>query len=87
MKFVWFGILIIIVGLGFLGKREARNVSGAPPRDERTETDSRVPTPVGIPNGPPPQPAEARPPHLLSLPPDLTKPRTGPANHAPRRDP
>jgi hypothetical protein len=61
MKFVWFGILALIVGLGFLGKREARNVSGAPPRHELTETDSRVPTPVGIPHGSPSQPAEARP--------------------------
>ena len=60
MKFVWFGILVVTVVLGFLGKREARNVSGAPPRHEATETDARIPTPVGIPNGSP-SPAEARP--------------------------
>jgi len=67
MKFVWFGILIIMVGLGFFAKREARNVSGAPPQSEVTETESRVPTPVGIPNGSQSQPAAARLPHSDDL--------------------
>jgi hypothetical protein len=69
MKFVWLGILIVIVGIGFLGKRGARNVSGVPPQPQVTETENRVPTPVGIPSGPPSLPAAARPP----TPPDLSQ--------------
>jgi hypothetical protein len=61
MKFVWLSILIVLIGLSFFGKREARIVSGAPPQGERNEADSRVPTPVGIPYGSPSHPAEARP--------------------------
>jgi hypothetical protein len=73
MKFVWFGILIIIVGIGFLGKRGVRNVSGAPPQAQVTETENRVPTPVGIPAGPPAPPAAARPPTTPDLTPRLER--------------
>ncbi len=54
MKFVCFGIIIFIVAIGFLGKREDRNVSGAPPSPEATETATRIPTPVGVPSESPP---------------------------------
>ncbi len=50
MKFVGFGILIIIVAVGFLWKREDRNVSVAPPLPQATEAASRIPTTVGVPS-------------------------------------
>ncbi len=50
MKFVGFAILIIIIAVGFLWKREDRNVSGAPPLPKATVTAPRIPTTVGVPS-------------------------------------
>jgi hypothetical protein len=64
MKFFWFGIFILIVGIGFFWKREARNVSAAPPASEATVTAPKIPTAVGIPSGsPPPSVASKQPTH------------------------
>lgn len=61
MKFVWFGIFIFIVGVGFFWKREARHVSGAPPVPEETASAPRIPTPVGVPSGPSPHSVSTSP--------------------------
>jgi hypothetical protein len=73
MKFVWIAIFFVIAGIGFLGKRGARNASGAPPQPQVTETASRIPTPVGIPSEAPSLPATARPPTTDDLPQRLEK--------------
>jgi hypothetical protein len=61
MKLVWFGIFIFTLGIGFFWKREARNVSGAPPVSPAADTNSQIPTAVGIPSGSP-SPSSSRPP-------------------------
>ncbi|HET9241675.1 MAG TPA: hypothetical protein VFO10_30690 [Oligoflexus sp.] len=74
MKFVGLAIFIVVIAaIGFWGKREARNVSGSPPKPQVIETESRVPTPVGTPSGLPSPPAAARPPTTDDLTPRLEK--------------
>jgi hypothetical protein len=54
MKFIWLGILLILVGFGVFWKRGPQPVSVLPPVSELHETDSEIPTPVGAPSGSPP---------------------------------
>jgi hypothetical protein len=61
MKFIWLGILLILVGFGVFWKREPQPVTVTPPASEAPETASKIPTPVGVPSGSPPPSRVATP--------------------------